>query len=68
MIYENIKSLATEQGMSIAELEKRAGLGNGVIGAWKNNNARLDTVAKVAKTLGVTVDSLMEPTNAKVTN
>ena len=35
MIYERIKAEADRQGITIAELEKRTGLGNGVIGGWR---------------------------------
>ena len=35
MIYERIKTEADQMGLTIAELEKKSGLGNGVIGGWR---------------------------------
>ena len=36
MIYDNIKKLCKEIDISISQLEKEAGLGNGTISGWKN--------------------------------
>lgn len=60
MIYENIKALCDKMGITISELEKRAGLGNGVIGGWKKSFPRADKLKAVADALGVTVDELMK--------
>lgn len=58
-IYDNVKKLADEQGLSIARLEKLSGVGNGVSHRWLAG-ANVLTVAKIAKTLGVTVDDLLK--------
>ncbi len=60
MIYENVKKLANEQGMSIAALEKKAGIGNGVISGWKNSSPNVASVQAVAKVLKVKVSKLIE--------
>ena len=60
MIYNVVKRLCDEQGISIAECEKRAGLGNGVISGWKKGNPRLDKIRAVAGVLNTTVDALLE--------
>jgi transcriptional regulator with XRE-family HTH domain len=63
MLYERIKKLCDEQGISIMECEKRAGLGNGVIGAWRMASPRINSVQAVAKALGVSVSDLLEETD-----
>lgn len=60
MIYENIKRLCDRLKITIAELEKRAGIGNGTIGGWKTSFPRADKLKAVADVLGVTVDDLMK--------
>ena len=59
MILANIKRLCAENHISIAELEKRVGLGNGVIARWGKGSPRLDLAKKVADYFGVTVDDLL---------
>lgn len=53
MLYENIQNIASEKGISIAELEKRAGLSNGTIGKWRDSMPKIDSLIKVAKVLDV---------------
>lgn len=50
-IYETVKMLADERNMSIAEVERTAGIANGTIGKWRNANPTVDSVQKVAKAL-----------------
>lgn len=61
-IYNNVVQLANDKGMNIAQLEKKAGIANGTIGKWKNENNKplVDTVVKVAQALGVTVNRLIK--------
>ena len=56
-IYENVKKLADEKGMSIAEVERAAGIANGTIGKWRTKKPKMETVLKVADALheGITV-------------
>ena len=60
MLYERIKALCDEQGISIMECEKRAELGNGAIGAWRTASPRISSVQAVARALGVGVSELLE--------
>ena len=60
MIYTNIKALADKKGLSIAEIEKRAGLGNGTIGKWREAKPLADSLAKVAKVLNVSINTLVK--------
>ena len=59
MIYEKIKALCDKKGMSIAALEKAAGLGNGTIGGWRTGSPTLDKLQAVANVLGVKISKLV---------
>lgn len=41
MIYEKIKRLAAEEGISIASLEKKLNIGNGTIRKWNEASPTL---------------------------
>lgn len=60
MIYEKVKALCESKNMTIMALESEAGIANGVIGGWRKSIPAIDTVAKVADVLGVTVDDLID--------
>lgn len=60
MLYENVLRLATDRGMSISELEKKAGLSNASISKWKKSSPTADNLKAVAKVLKVKVDKLLE--------
>lgn len=60
MIYENVKRLSDEKGISISRLEKEAGLGNGTISGWKTSAPRLDSLQAVAKVLKVKMEKLLK--------
>ena len=59
MIYATIKELCTERGISIAECEKRAGIGNGVIAGWKSSSPMVKNLKAVADVLNVPVQDLL---------
>ena len=61
-IYEKIRELCEAQGISIAELERRAGFGNGTIGKWKDGNIKpnMESICKIADALQVTIPVLLE--------
>lgn len=58
MIVENIKVLCARNNTSFAEVERRCGLGNGVIRRWDESSPRLESIKRVADYFGVTVDEL----------
>lgn len=60
MIYERIKKMCREKGISIRYLEEQAGLGNGVISGWKKSSPRVDNLQSVASVLDVTVEYLIK--------
>lgn len=59
MYYEKIKSLCDERGITVMELEKRAGLGNGVIGGWRESEPKISSLKAVADVLGIPITELI---------
>lgn len=64
-LYDTIKDLCEEKGMSICDLERAADVGNGIIGKWRTANPRIDRLEAVAKALGVTVAELLATVEKK---
>lgn len=60
MIYDRIKALCDKKKISIAALERAAGIGNGTINGWKTGSPTVDKLQAVAKALGVKVNKLLE--------
>lgn len=60
MVYENVKKICGQKGISIAQLEKDAGLGNGTIGGWRTSAPRVDSLQAVAKILKVKMEKLLQ--------
>jgi len=60
LIYETVKAIAEKRGISLKQLEVKAGIGNGTIGKWREANPSVDTLKKVADALGVTVSTLVK--------
>lgn len=60
MIYDNVKALADKQKISIAELEKKAKLGNGTVGSWRDSSPTVESLLKVADALNVSVSTLLK--------
>ena len=58
-IYDNIKRLCDEKGLSIARVERRAGLGNRVIAGWKKSSPRIESLKRVADVLEVSINELI---------
>lgn len=59
MLVENIRCLCRERGVSIQQLERELGFGNGTIRRWGENAPSVDKVKAVADYFGVTVDELL---------
>lgn len=60
MIYQNIKSIADSQKVSIRKIEQDTGITLGSIYHWNNVKPSVDKVVKVANYLGVTVEELLK--------
>ena len=59
MLLEKIKDLCEEKKMSIAALEKAAGIANATIRGWDKSSPRIDTLQKVAAVLGCSIKDLI---------
>ena len=59
MLIKNVKALCAENGITITELERNAGIGCGTIGRWTKSSPRVDTLKKVADYFGVTMEALI---------
>ena len=64
MILQNIKRLCIDNGITIAELERKTGIGNGVIARWDDGRPRVDLLKRVADFFGCTVDDLLKEGSA----
>lgn len=60
MVYENVKKICDEKGISITQLEKEAGLSSGSIGKWRNCIPKADSLQAVAKVLKVKMEKLLK--------
>lgn len=58
-IYDRVKKLVDEKGMSIAEVERKSNLGNGIIRRWIKSIPTADKLQSVADTLGTTTRYLL---------
>lgn len=58
-IYDKIKKICKEKGLSVTYVEKKAELGNGLISKWNDSVPNVANLKKVASILEVTVDELI---------
>lgn len=56
---DRIKAIVDSKGMTIAELERKADVGNGTIRNWSKSLPTADKLQRVAKVLGTTLDYLV---------
>ncbi len=59
MIYNKIRRLCDERGISIRDLGRACGLGFRSIENWKDHSPTVANLKAVADYLGVTVDELL---------
>lgn len=60
MIYNKIRRLCAERGISTREIERACGLGSRSIENWKTSSPTVANLKAVADFLGVTVDELLK--------
>ena len=60
LLYDNIKKLCKEKGISISELEKALDFPRSYICKWNENEPGIRKVQKVANYLGVPIEDLLE--------
>ena len=58
-IYDKIKKICKEKGLSVTYVEKKAELGNGLISKWNDSVPSVANLKNVASILEVTVDELI---------
>lgn len=58
-MYDKIRELARERGISIPKLEKVCGLSNGAISKWDKSSPSVKNIKPVADYLGVTIEFLI---------
>lgn len=59
LLYDKIKEICKQKGISPASIEKKAGLSNGSINKWNTVSPTIKNLKAVADVLGVTVDELV---------
>lgn len=62
-LYTQIKQLADERHITIAELERTTGISNGQIRKWDARSPKVENLKKVADYFGVSVDFLLGRTS-----
>lgn len=55
-MFERIKALCAEKGITVQTLEMMSGLSNGTITHWRNSNPRVSAVYAIANVLNSTVE------------
>lgn len=56
---ERIRKLAKDRGMTMKDLEKRCGHGNGTIARWDEHCPRVSAVVDVARALDVSLEVIL---------
>ena len=60
MIYDKIEALCREKKISIRKVENECNLSNGCIVKWKTVKPAAESLYKVAKYLGVSIEYFLE--------
>ncbi|KIR03436.1 hypothetical protein P261_02251 [Lachnospiraceae bacterium TWA4] len=60
MLYEKIKKLCEENGISIRQLEREAGITPTIISRWKTCSPNVINLQKVAKYFDLPIDYFIE--------
>ena len=60
LIYDKIKEICKDKGISVASVEEKAGLGNGTITKWNNSSPTVENLKAVADVLKVSVSKILE--------
>jgi len=62
-LLKNIRRLCLERDVSVADVERTLGFGDGTIYKWRKSSPRLSSILLVAEYFGVTVDELVHGPN-----
>lgn len=63
MLFDNVKALCKEKGISITKLEDDLGFARSSVCKWNRNEPGIRKVQKVADYLGVPIEKLLEDSN-----
>ena len=58
-VFENIKAIAAEKGLTVKHIAEKAGIGENTIYRWKTTKPSTKSLEKVANVLGVQVADLL---------
>lgn len=58
-IYDRVQSLIKERGLSVKQLERECDLANATIRRWSTQTPNIESVRRVAQTLNVSIDYLV---------
>lgn len=58
-ILDVVAKLCSERNITITELERRLGFGQGSIGKWKDSTPKVDKIIAIANYFNVTTDYIM---------
>lgn len=58
-MFDRVKKISKKRGLSLAQLNEKAGFKPNVIYSWKTKSPSIDKVEAVADVLGVSVDYLL---------
>ena len=56
IIVDKIKVLCAKKKISLAQLERETGIGNGVIARWRTNSPKVNNLLKVAEYFKVSLN------------
>ncbi len=59
LIYDRLKEICKDKGVSPASVEKKAGLGNGAVTKWNDFSPTVKNLKAVADVLDISVDMLI---------
>ena len=60
MLYDNVRRMCEQKGISVSMLEKKMEFSNGSISKWNDNEPGIRKVQNVADYFGVAIEDLLE--------
>lgn len=60
MLIDKIRELCRQRNITLQQLEKDSNIANGTIARWAKSSPKIETLVKVADTLNVSIDYLVE--------
>ena len=65
MIYEKVRALCAERGISVRRLEQELGIANATIRKWDKQSPKISTILPVADYFSITLDELVRGPDKK---